>query len=426
MSPLIPIALNLLPGLSKRLAGGKNADTISRVASVVSEVLNTSDPGEAALAAQDPAKAAELRIRLAEIEAEADAQRDQAVIAKMDAQRAADQANQDARFREMKAYMDSQADARDKALKAAESDSIYRFGPLAMSMIVTIGFFVLLYMLIRGTLDGQDTNVLQIINIGFGTLTAGFATVISFWLGSSDSVRQKDGMAVEFQRQRSEETRDILSRQSQQTETIMKQQTVQAQELIRRVEKGSGNGTPSAAPKATAAAKTPRQFSACIAMVLDQESKMAGRADDPRGTTNMGVTRQMLSAWRETDVSEADLAAMQEDEALQVHRNICWNALSCQEMPVGIDLAMLDYAVEFGMRSAAKALQSAVAVEADGQIGPITLGAIAQFQPGELLDHLREIREGLYRNRTGIETLGGLWAARLDTIHRAAEAMLKP
>lgn len=425
MSPLIPIALNLLPGLSKRLGGGGSADTISRVASVVSEVLNTSDPGEAALAAQDPQKAAELRIRLAEIEAEADAQRDQAVIAKMEAQRAAEQTKTDARFREMQAHMDSQADARDKALKAAESDSIYKYGPLAMSMIVTVGFFILLYMLIRGTLDGQDTAVLQIINIGFGTLTAGFATVISFWLGSSDSSRQKEGVNVELQRQRSQETKDILTRQSQQAETIMKQQTVQAQELIRRVERGTGNGTPApSAPANGATAKNPRQFNTCVALVLEQETEMVGRASDPRGATHMGVTPQMLSAWREEDVSEAELATMAEDEARQVLRNICWNGLSCQEMPMGIDLAMLDYAVEFGVRSAAKALQSTVSVEPDGQIGPITLAACAQFKPEDLLGQLREIREGLYRNRPGIESLGGIWANRLDTIHKAAQTML--
>lgn len=421
MGPLIPIAINLLPELAKRLAGSGKAETIDRVTAVVRDVLHTDDPAEAALAAQDPAKAAELRIRLAEIEAEAEAKRQDTVVATLEAQRAADAAANEARFRELKIHMDSQADARDKALKASETDSVYRYGPLAMSVIVTIGFFVLLIMLILGTLKGENTAVLQIINIGFGTLTAGFATVISFWLGSSDSSRKKDMINVEMQRQRGDETRTIFTRQSQQAETILKQQTAHAQQLFSRVDRVVSPAAP--APNG-AARKGAHQFGDCIAIVLEQERAMAGRADDPRGATTMGVTRQMLSAWREADVTDAELGALDEDEARQVHRNICWNALGCQDMPAGIDLAMLDYAVEFGVRNAAKALQSAVAVEADGQIGPVTLGAVKQFKAGQLLDKLRTLREGLYRNRAGAARLGDIWAKRLDTIHDAAEAML--
>lgn len=423
MSPLIPIAINLLPELAKRLAGGDKGETIDRVTSVVRDVLRTGDPEEAALAAQDPAKAAELRIRLAEIEAEAEAKRQDTIIATLEARRAADSAVNDARFRELTAHMGSQADARDKALRATETDSVYQYGPLAMSVIVTIGFFVLLILLIIGSLKIENANILQIINIGFGTLTAGFATVISFWLGSSDSSRKKDIINVEMQRQRGNDTKTMLARQSQQTESIMKQQTAQAQQLINRADRVA---TPTAnLDRPDATLKSAHQFGDCIANVLEQEAVFAGRTDDPRGVTKQGVTRQMLAAWRETDVTGADLAQMDEQEAKQVHRSIGWNALGCQDMPSGIDLMMLDYAADFGVRSAATALQNAVAVEADGQIGPVTLGAVKQFKARQLLDDLRGIREGFNRNRAGALTLGEIWNTRVQTIHDTACDMLR-
>jgi hypothetical protein len=40
---------------------------------------------------------------------------------------------------------------------------------------------------------------MQIINITVGALAAGFATVISFWLGSSQGSRAKDAATIQLQ-----------------------------------------------------------------------------------------------------------------------------------------------------------------------------------------------------------------------------------
>lgn len=73
MGPLIPVALSLLPSLAKWIGSDVAGEVATRAASVVQAVTGSADPAEVALRVQDPAQAAELRIRLAEIERDAEA-----------------------------------------------------------------------------------------------------------------------------------------------------------------------------------------------------------------------------------------------------------------------------------------------------------------------------------------------------------------
>ncbi|WP_353641592.1 transglycosylase SLT domain-containing protein [Mesorhizobium sp. WSM2239] len=54
--------------------------------------------------------------------------------------------------------------------------------------------------------------VLQIINICVGTLTAAFATVMSFWLGSSQSSQSKDQLVAQIQTRQSVQASEVLNR----------------------------------------------------------------------------------------------------------------------------------------------------------------------------------------------------------------------
>lgn len=67
MGPLIPVALSVLPALAEWLGGARAGDVAERAAGVVRAVTGTDDPAAAAAVLQDPAKHAEMQIRLAEI-----------------------------------------------------------------------------------------------------------------------------------------------------------------------------------------------------------------------------------------------------------------------------------------------------------------------------------------------------------------------
>jgi lysozyme family protein len=51
------------------------------------------------------------------------------------------------------------------------------------------------------------------------------------------------------------------------------------------------------------------------------------------------------------------------------------DAMSCDELPSGVDYAVFDYGVNSGISRAAKVLQRLVGTDVDGEIGPNTIAA---------------------------------------------------
>jgi hypothetical protein len=263
MGPFIAIAASLFPEILKTIAGGglggtgKVAETVEKV---VKDVTGTDNDQEAARKiAEDPVVAAKLRTDLANIALEetrlrvaAEQKEREAQIAaeqkQREAQLAADQQKRDAAFAELKLKMEDEQKRYLEGLKdtaAARSfqrDLISSGSPVVwvaplLSIIVTVGFFVILMTFIffkdnieRTTwsippnIDVSKVSleqlrllaapssdfVLQIINISVGALAAAFATVMSFWLGSSQSSQSKDRMVANLQSERSEDQKEMM------------------------------------------------------------------------------------------------------------------------------------------------------------------------------------------------------------------------
>ena len=72
LPPLVSLAVSLVPGLAKRVADRVLPGVEQKLSDTVSKVLGTDDVVVAEQKLQDPKIAGELRIRLAEIEVEAD------------------------------------------------------------------------------------------------------------------------------------------------------------------------------------------------------------------------------------------------------------------------------------------------------------------------------------------------------------------
>ena len=206
MLPLIPLAISLVPELIRLIAGDKAGTVATTVANVVSEVTGTADPAEAqAKLAQDPAIIANLRIRLAEIALEAQKVQN----AEADQQRQAELAT-------MQAAIQDTTDARARMVDLVKAGSPISYAPAIVSVVVTAGFF--LFLIIMLVINKQLDNVTaQIINIAVGALTAGFATVINFWLGSSKGSRDKDEAAIRIQASKDVSAAQLQSSQANQT-----------------------------------------------------------------------------------------------------------------------------------------------------------------------------------------------------------------
>jgi hypothetical protein len=156
-----------------------------------------------------------LQLKLAEIAADQEEKRQQAQLAllkeqneqevkKREAQLALlkEQNEQDAKKREaqlaqFRAEIEDTKGARSTFAALALANNPMAWGAPVVSLLVTVGFFGILTLLIFGV--GGDLTSNQIINITVGALAAAFATVVSFWLGSSQGSRQKDDAAIQLQ-----------------------------------------------------------------------------------------------------------------------------------------------------------------------------------------------------------------------------------
>ncbi|MBL9060405.1 MAG: hypothetical protein JNK88_10335, partial [Mangrovicoccus sp.] len=312
LPPLVSLAVSLVPGLAKRLADRVLPGVEQKLTDTVQQVLGTDDVVVAEQKLQDPKVAAELRVRLAEIEVEADR-----VQAEADAKRRADELE---RFRAEIADMQQ---ARSNMLDLVRAESPLAWGPVAVSLVVVVGFFgTLLYLiqLMRLPESQANTAVIQIVNIAVGALTAGFATVVSFWLGSSDGSRQKDRSAVQaqsamaqVQAQSARVTREIVSEQTRQTAALL--------ERVVAAPVAPAAATAEAPPITGVRPKDARQFGRCADLVFGQESAAVPlRGADGDGARHLGIPLKMLAAFRGVPVTPEGLQNLTRDEAREILR----------------------------------------------------------------------------------------------------------
>ena len=165
MLPLIPLAITLLPEIGKWLFGSSGESVAKDASAVVSAIAGTDDATAAAAAiSADPAKAMELRARLAEIAAKADA----------DA-RAADLATLTAKLGDV-------ANARNQTEQLASSGSRIAWGAPILSGIILLAFGVMLSIVLFRDIPQSSQ---AIANVLLGTLATMAVQVANYWLGSS-------------------------------------------------------------------------------------------------------------------------------------------------------------------------------------------------------------------------------------------------
>jgi hypothetical protein len=400
MNPLIGIAVGILPDIIKLIAGDKTGQLADQVGKAVSDTLGTANAAEAQtkLATDAGAKAA-LQQKLAELALEA-----------TKAQNAeADQQRQDA-------FSNTQG-ARSGLQALATTNSTIAWTAPTISYLVIAGFFAFLFVLVwlywGKTADNQNNFIVQIINIAVGALTAAFATVVNFWLGSSAGSRKKDDANLTLQQAQSDQSHATIT-------AFQNKIAAQPQALAQ---------APAPAQTPAAAKPTDQQgsarFDACMPFIFKAEGGYSDTPGDPGGPTNFGITLATLKAYEGSpNLTAQDVKNLTPATAKEIYRSNYWNRMQCGALPAGLDLEVFDFGVNAGPGEAVKALQRIVGVTADGSIGPITLAAIGQFKPRDLISQYSEARLAYYKGLNNPEFEQG-WTARVAQIQTAASQMLE-
>jgi lysozyme family protein len=169
-------------------------------------------------------------------------------------------------------------------------------------------------------------------------------------------------------------------------------------------------------------------FDASFARIIKSEGGYVNDPADRGGETNLGVTIGAWGAYLGRAIQPGEMKALTVDTVKPFYKSMYWDKVKGDDLPVGVDYCIFDFAVNAGVGRAAKFLQRAVGAVDDGVIGSGTLGRVAKADPAVLLKNFAEQKQGFYKglatnNPTQQKFLKG-WLARVDHVQDAAESMM--
>ena len=152
-------------------------------------------------------------------------------------------------------------------------------------------------------------------------------------------------------------------------------------------------------------------FIQCMTVILAEEGGLAHHHRDPGGLTKFGISQRAYP--------NLDIASLTREQALSIYRADYWMKINGDALPTGLDLLVLDTAINMGCLTAAMLLQDALCITMDGQIGPITLAHANKALP-TLLGNYCALRAWRYEINRNEDAFGKGWFRRLFRIFALA------
>jgi len=159
-------------------------------------------------------------------------------------------------------------------------------------------------------------------------------------------------------------------------------------------------------------------------LMLKSEGGYVNNPADPGGMTNLGVTKATWENWVGRESDEAEMRGLTPEKVEPLYKKKYFDAVRGDELPMGLDYLMFDFAVNAGAGRAIKTLQTAVGVTPDGGFGPMTMAAVQAVDPVELIERFSQAKEDFYRSLTTFATFGKGWLNRVADVKVKASAML--
>lgn len=165
------------------------------------------------------------------------------------------------------------------------------------------------------------------------------------------------------------------------------------------------------------------KFDACHAITAKWEGGWSDHPADPGGKTMYGITQATLSAYLGRPATVAEIRTLSKAQATAIYRDCYWKRVGGDQLPPGVDLCVYDFGVNSGPDRAVKSLQTALGVKADGWVGELTLTAIRDRNPRDLINALCDRRLAFLKSLPTWSSFGKGWANRVADVRKRALAM---
>lgn len=159
---------------------------------------------------------------------------------------------------------------------------------------------------------------------------------------------------------------------------------------------------------------------AAIDAVLAHEGGYVDHPADPGGATNRGITIAVLAEYRGKPVTKDDVRALTEAEARAIYRARYWTPIRGDDLHPAVAYVTMDAAVNSGVSRAARWLQQAVGVAADGAIGPRTIDAAAKADPAHVVETCCAERLAFLQSLKTWPMFGRGWERRVREVESEA------
>ena len=165
-------------------------------------------------------------------------------------------------------------------------------------------------------------------------------------------------------------------------------------------------------------------FEDCLALVLKSEGGFVQNPKDPGGATNLGVTKATYEAYVGRSVSVDEIKALTPDTVAPLYKAMYWDKVSGDNIALGLDYALFDFAVNSGPRQATKFIQNIARVPADGMMGNRTVQQLANLDPSDCITRLCSERLQFLKQLNTWDTFGKGWQKRVSDVQKRALDMV--
>ena len=180
--------------------------------------------------------------------------------------------------------------------------------------------------------------------------------------------------------------------------------------------------------------------------VFAHEGGYVDDPQDPGGATKYGITLATLRAWRNAGirdrglgvgespnpktqspkprpVTKADVRALSVAEATAIYEANYARVVRFDDLPPGLDYAVLDFAINSGPKRAAEFLQKILGVEVDGVTGPKTCATAQTANPADTIGRLCDARLTFLKGLGTWKRFGKGWERRVREVREVALEM---
>jgi len=153
-------------------------------------------------------------------------------------------------------------------------------------------------------------------------------------------------------------------------------------------------------------------YNKAIDIVLHHEGGYVNNPNDTGGETNFGISKRAYPY--------LNIAELTREQAAEIYERDYWEKCRCDYIPIGLDLCVVDFAVNAGVSRASKVLQETVGAEPDGIIGSKTLRAVKEADVLGTIIHYHRLRQDYYESLDSFIHFGSGWTRRNNEILKEA------